>query len=204
MTSMNEAEPTEAPAVEVVPIESLTPDAANVRRRGERAKKSLAASLKQFGPARSIVLDGKDIVRAGNGTLEAAQAAGCTEVLKVRAKPGQLVAVVRDDWSPSEATGYAIADNQLATLAEWNEEGLSEQLESLQSEGFDLDAIGFTEAEIGDLIGGDEPDLDPAEGQEEILPEGWMIVVECKTEQEQVALLERFQQEGLSCRAFVS
>jgi hypothetical protein len=36
-------------ALEVVPIESLTPDAANVRKRDERAKKSLAASLKQFG-----------------------------------------------------------------------------------------------------------------------------------------------------------
>jgi ParB-like chromosome segregation protein Spo0J len=203
---MNEiyTEPPEAPAVQVVPITSLTPDGANVRRRNERAKRSLTASLKQFGPARSIVLDGQDIVRAGNGTLEAAEAAGVKEVLKVRPGPGQLVAVVRDDWSPTEAVGYGIADNQLATLAEWNEEGLADQLEALQSDGFDLDAIGFTEEEVADLIGGDEPDADPDKGQEEILPESWMIVVECETEQEQVALLERFQQEGLSCRAFVS
>lgn len=202
--SEQKSEPSDPPAVEVVPIASLTPDGGNVRRRGERARRSLAASLRQFGPARSIVLDGKGVVRAGNGTVEAAEEAGITEVLKIRPKPGQLVAVVRDDWTATEATGYAIADNQLATLAEWDEAGLAGQLESLRADGFDLDSIGFTEAEIADLIGGDEPGGDPDEGREEILPEGWMIVVECKSEQEQVALLERFQQEGLLCRAFVS
>jgi hypothetical protein len=81
---------------------------------------------------------------------------------------------------------------------------LARQVQSLQDEGFDIDSLGFTDQEIEDLFGKEEPEPDPAEGQEEILPEGWMIVVECKTEQEQVALLERFQQEGLSCRAFVS
>lgn len=143
-------------AVEVVPIGSLTPDAANVRKRDERAMKSLAASLKQFGPARSIVLDGKGIVRAGNGTLEAAQEAGVSEVLVVRPQPGQLVAVQREDWSATEATGYAIADNRLSELAHFDETALHDQLATLADEGFDIDAIGFTGEEIEELMAGDE------------------------------------------------
>jgi ParB-like chromosome segregation protein Spo0J len=142
--------------VEVVSIESLTPDAANVVRRDDRARKSLAASLRQFGPARSIVLDGKGIIRAGNGTVEAAQEAGCTEVLIVKPKPGQLVAVQRDDWSPTEATAYGVADNRLGDLKTYDDGALAGVLESLGAEGFNLDAIGFTADEIEELIGGDQ------------------------------------------------
>ncbi len=77
----------------VVPVDSLISDAANVRRRDDRANRAIDASLAQFGPARSIVVDGQQIVRAGNGTLERFARAGGTEVLLVKPKPGQLVAV---------------------------------------------------------------------------------------------------------------
>lgn len=176
--------------VEVVPIGSLTPDAANVRKRDDRAKKSLAASLKQFGPARSIVLDGKGIVRAGNGTLEAAEAAGVTEILKIHPKPGQLVAVVRDDWSATEATGYAIADNRLAELAHFDEIALHEQLETLADEGFDLDSIGFTAAEIEELTAGDADAIDDGEWPEHGAPESHTITLRYRPED--VPVLMRF------------
>ena len=165
----------DAPAVQVVRLDTLIPDAANVRRRGDRAKKSLDASLRQFGPGRSIVLDGKDVIRAGNGTLEAAQAwAASTRCLIVEPKPNQLVAVRRSDWTATEATGYAIADNRLAELAEWDEEGLANQLESLQAEGFDLDSLGFTEAELAEYLGEDEQERRPSgRGGESCPRTGW-------------------------------
>jgi DNA modification methylase len=147
------------PQVTTVDIASLTPDQGNVRKRGDRAKSTLAASLKQFGPARSIVLDSRDIVRAGNGTLEAFAANGGTEVLVVEPKPGQLVAVKRNDWSKTDAVAYSIGDNQSATLAEWDETGLAAQLEAIRSEDESmLDAIGFDDGEIDALIAklGDE------------------------------------------------
>ena len=36
------------------------------------------------------------------------------------------------------------------------------------------------------------------------VPEQFLILVECADEAAQVALLERFQQEGLKCRALLS
>src|SRR5689334_2882647 len=114
--------------LKVMPIGDILPDATNARRRDDRARRHLSASLRQVGAARSIVIDGKDIVRAGNGTLEAAQQAGISEVLIVEPRPDQLVAVRRSDWSPSEAVGYAIADNRLGDLATFDDAVLADQL----------------------------------------------------------------------------
>ena len=75
-----------------------TPATSGGATSGPRRPSSANSAVKQFGPARSIVVDGKDIVRAGNGTLEAFVANGGTEILKVHPGPNQLVAVVRD-WS---------------------------------------------------------------------------------------------------------
>jgi hypothetical protein len=136
----------------VVPVEDLVPDVANVRRRDERAQTALAKSMKRFKPARSIVMDGRGVVPAGNGTLEAFIAAGGTEVLKVRPAPGQLVAVVRDDWSPTEATAYGIADNRTTDLATNDETALAVLLKSLESEQFDLGAVGYDDGEVDALL----------------------------------------------------
>jgi hypothetical protein len=138
--------------VTTVPIDQLVPDAANVRRRDDRAKEALGASLKQFGPARSIVIDGRNIVRAGNGTVEAFAAAGGTEVLVVEPKPGQLVAVKRGEWSATESTGYSISDNRLGDLSTNDETALASQLRALQSEQFDLAGVGYTDHEVDDLL----------------------------------------------------
>ena len=91
-------------------------------------------------------------MRAGSGTLEAAQAEGLTELLVVRPKAGQLVAVERDDWSATEAAGYAIADNRTAELAKWDELGLAESLEALRGGGLDLGTVGFEADEVDELL----------------------------------------------------
>src|SRR5271157_5885560 len=96
--------------IQKITLDSVHQDPANVRLHPERNQAAIRSSLARFGPGRSIVLDGRNIVRAGNGTLEQAQAAGIDEILVVEPKPNQLVAVKRSDWSPSEATAYSIAD----------------------------------------------------------------------------------------------
>jgi hypothetical protein len=141
------------PVAKVVPIDDLSVDPGNLRTHDARSDSGIEASLKRFGPARSIVVDGKGVVRAGNGTLEAARRAGITDVLVVEPKPGQLVAVRRSDWSPSEATGYAISDNRLTDLSAFDPDGLAKTLRALQDEDFDLDAVGFTDAEVDALFG---------------------------------------------------
>ena len=144
----------DAPHVTVIPIADLVPDQANVRVRDERAKRTLQASLTQFGPARSIVVDGRNVVRAGNGTLEAAEAAGVTEAVVVEPKPGQLVVVKRGDWTATEGQAYSIADNRTTDLSEFSDD-LPGMLNWLQDDGINLEVIGFTEEEFQELI---EPD----------------------------------------------
>ena len=132
----------DAMQVEWVPIDSVHADPANVRRHPERNLASIKASLARFGQQKPVVVDGQGIVRAGNGTLEAARALGWKEI-----------AIVRSGLKGTEATAYAIADNRTAELAEWDEPALAEQLRSLQSEDFELAATGFDGSEVDTMLG---------------------------------------------------
>ena len=76
-------------------------------------------------------------MRAGNGTLEAARQLGWSEIQ-----------ITRADLSGHDAAAFAIADNRSAELAEWDELALAETLRSLESEDFELAAVGFTEDEL--------------------------------------------------------
>ena len=126
---------------ELLLISSLSLDPANVRKHPEKNIQSIIASLKRFGQQKPIVVDANGIVRAGNGTLMAAQQLGYTEI-----------AIVRSPLKGSEATAYAIADNRTAELAEWDEGSLAEQLAALQIEDEELAlATGFDEADIGEM-----------------------------------------------------
>ena len=142
--------------VQSVPIGSVSIDPANLRRHPTRNLDAIAASLRRFGQRKPIVVDADGIVRAGNGTLEAARALGW-----------ERIDVVRTTLKGSEAIAYAIADNRSGELAEWDEAGLAETLQALRVEDFDLAAVGYTGAEIDAMIGGLAGDLPPgADGRE--------------------------------------
>jgi DNA modification methylase len=143
----------QAAKVTTVEIEDLTPDPANVRMHPEANARATDASLLRFGAARSIVVDGSNVVRAGNRTLESARAAGIRKVLIVEPGPDQLVAVRRPEWTPLEATAYAIADNRTTDLSEFDEAKLAETLEALRSgPDLDLGSVGYGEAALGELL----------------------------------------------------
>ena len=125
-----------------VSIASLNHDPANARKHNARNLEAIRASLAKFGQRKPIVVQRQGmIVRAGNGTLDAARALGWE----------QIAAVVVDEGDV-EATAYAIADNRTAELAEWDEPVLGTLLATLRLE-VDLDATitGFNEHEIAKL-----------------------------------------------------
>jgi ParB-like chromosome segregation protein Spo0J len=123
-----------------VPIETLVPDAANARRHGPRNMEAIKASLARWGQRQPIVVQRKgNIVRAGNGRLEAAKAIGWTHI----------AAVVVDDES-ADAVAFAIADNRTAELAEWDTETLATLLDTLPQE-VKVDT-GFTDADLAGLL----------------------------------------------------
>jgi DNA modification methylase len=131
---------------EIVSIDSLQFDPANVRKHGEKNLATIKASLSRFGQQKPIVVDANGVVRAGNGTLAAMKALGWKEV-----------AIVRSPLAGAEATAYAIADNRTAELAEWDEDALAQTLAALQIEDEDLAiASGFDLKEIEALTAPDE------------------------------------------------
>jgi DNA modification methylase len=137
-----------------LPIDALTPDPANARTHGDRNLAAIRASLSKFGQRKPVVVQRQGmVVRAGNGTLAAAKALGWT----------RLAAVVVDE-SDIEATGFAIADNRTAELAEWDDDALGRLLAALDADpDFDATLTGFSEAEIARLQAPAEGLSDPDE-----------------------------------------
>lgn len=127
--------------IETVQISSLSPDPANVRKHDQRNLDAIKGSLKRFGQQKPIVVDGKGVIIAGNGTLAAAQSLGW-----------QDIQIVRTDLIGPEATAFAIADNRTAELAAWDENSLAQAIAHLQIEDESLVlSAGFNDADLMEL-----------------------------------------------------
>jgi hypothetical protein len=162
--------------IETLPIADVHPDPANARRHSQRNLDAIKASLARFGQQKPVVIDANNVVRAGNGTLAAAEALGWTELR-----------IVRTELLGIEATAFAIADNRTAELAEWDP---------------DILAAALADPAIGDLGFDEDPPEPPAE--ESPVPidlaETWQVVAECANESQQQELFDRLTKEGFACR----
>ena len=106
--------------IEKVKIGSITLDPTNARRHDEENIESLKRSLVSFGQQKPIVVNKSGVVVAGNGFLSAALALGWKHVM-----------VVRTDLTPELAQAYAVADNRLSELSQWDTDALNTILQSL-------------------------------------------------------------------------
>jgi|DEB0MinimDraft_6_1074348.scaffolds.fasta_scaffold53146_1 site-specific DNA-methyltransferase (adenine-specific) len=121
-------------------VDEIHPDPSNARKHSPRNIDAIAASLHRFGQQKPIVVDSSGVVRAGNGTLEAAKKLGWSEV-----------AVVESDLEGAEMTAFAIADNRTAELAEWDDEVLAATLQALDDADVPLADAGFTAEELAEV-----------------------------------------------------
>ncbi len=124
--------------IESVAVEALSFDPANARKHDAKNIGAIAGSLDLFGQRKPIVVTGKNVVVAGNGTLEAAKSLGWEKIDVVR---------VPDDWSADQVKAFALADNRTAELAVWDEQVMASQLLELESAGFELAQFGFEAVE---------------------------------------------------------
>lgn len=130
-----------------VQIDSIQPDPANLRRHPEKNLDAIRGSLARFGQQRPIIVDGRGIILAGNGTYAAAKELGWP-----------TIQIVRTALTGSEATAFGIADNRTSETSEWDEAGLASILSALSAEDPDLaTATGFDADDIAKLIGADDP-----------------------------------------------
>ena len=136
-------------------IKSLVSDPKNARKRTDRSAALIQDSLKQFGAARSIVIDENNRILAGNGTVEGAKAAGIENLRVIETDGKEIIAVKRTGLSEEEKVGLALADNRTSDLSEWD----AHMLQKL-SDNHDI-SDWFESEELQDL-GVEPPDFDPA------------------------------------------
>jgi len=119
-----------------VSIDALTPAERNPRRGDVEAIKR---SYQRFGQRKPIVVsrETSEIV-AGNHQYQAAVELGWTEI-----------AVVWVDDDPETQTAYAIADNRIGQLGEWDVSALIEAFDEVDPA--DLEAAGFSEIDVEDF-----------------------------------------------------
>ena len=158
--------------VKLVSIDDVRPYESNPRVN-EQAVEAVAASLREFGFRQPIVVDDHGVIIVGHTRWKAAK----------KLKLAKVPVHVARDLSPEQIKAYRIADNQTATLAEWNYELLPIELKDLQAADYNLDLLGFDAEELAKLLGGGvkdgltEPDEIPAPPDEPITKPGdlWLL-----------------------------
>jgi ParB-like chromosome segregation protein Spo0J len=139
--------------VEMMPVASLAPYAANARLHPTEQVAQLAASIGEFGFNVPVLVDEAGVLIAGHGRVLAAKALGLEEVPAIRL--GHL--------TEAQARAFRLADNQLALNSTWDESLLASELRALRTDEFDLGLIGFDQAALDRLLGDVMPDA-PAPG----------------------------------------
>jgi DNA modification methylase len=127
--------------ISMKPLADLKPYESNPRIN-DHAVAAVANSLKEFGWRQPIVIDEQGVIVVGHTRLKAAQKLGWTEA-PVHVATG---------LTPEQLRAYRIADNQTATIAEWDNNLLSGELLALDQLGVDLSLLGWSESELRDLM----------------------------------------------------
>lgn len=129
-------------AVEYWALDRLRAYERNSRVHAPEQVAELAASMREFGFTIPILAAEDGTVIAGHGRLMAARE------VELDAVP----VIVARGWSEAQIRAYCIADNRLAEHASWDMELLKLELGELAESGFDLAAIGFTEADLAEIM----------------------------------------------------
>ncbi len=158
--------------VEMRSLGSIRPYENNPRQNDD-AVQAVAASIREFGFRQPIVVDEHGIIIVGHTRYKAALLRGLTEV-PVHVAVG---------LSPEKAKAYRLADNQTATLSQWDDDKLVQELAQLQEMDFDLALAGFSSGDLqrlleaGSGVGLTDPDAVPEPPDEAITQSGdpWVL-----------------------------
>ncbi len=115
----------------------------NNPRVNDSAVEAVAKSITEFGFRQPVVVDGAGVIVVGHTRWKAAQRLGL-ETIPVH---------VAEDLTPEQARAYRLADNQTASLADWDLELLPAELSELKDADFDMSLLGFSEEELTKFMG---------------------------------------------------
>ncbi|WP_396452656.1 DNA modification methylase [Actinomadura sp.] len=110
-------------------------------RLNDAAVAAVARSLQEFGFRQPIVVDAEGVIIVGHTRWKAAQQLGLKKV------PVHVA-----DLDETKARAYRIADNQTATIAEWDMDLLPGELRDLEGAGFDLSVLGWGQEDLDAML----------------------------------------------------
>lgn len=128
-------------AIKYRSTDSLVFYARNARTHSDAQVDQIVESIREYGWTNPVLTDGENGIIAGHGRVLAAQKLGLERV----------PCVELSHLSEIQRRAYVIADNKFALNAGWDNELLRLELGELVDEGFDLELIGFDEAEFKEL-----------------------------------------------------
>jgi len=131
----------EAAKIDYLLVNTLIPYANNSRTHDDAQVAQIAASIKEFGFRNPILVDGVGII-AGHGRLLAARKLGLDKVPTIDCS----------DMTETQKKAYIIADNKLALNSGWDTNLLSLELQELDTNGFNLELLGFDSKELDELL----------------------------------------------------
>ena len=133
-------------SVSYIDTKKLIPYVNNARVHDDYQINQIAASISEFGFNNPILTDGKNGVVAGHGRLAAAMKLGLREVPVIELS----------HLSESQKKAYILADNRISENARWDQSLLKIEIKDLESQGVNLDLLGFSDEEMEELLLGND------------------------------------------------
>ncbi|EMO9273949.1 ParB N-terminal domain-containing protein [Escherichia coli] len=133
--------------IEYLPVGKLLRYAKNSRTHSDEQVEQLVNSIREFGFTNPVLIDEKNELIAGHGRLAAA------EILEMDKVP----AIRLSNLSEKHKKAYRIADNKLALNAGWDMQLLAEEVKELMDDDFDIDLLGFNDAELDEMLSDEQP-----------------------------------------------
>lgn len=127
-------------------VSELIPYVRNARTHSEAQVSQIAASIREFGFLSPILVAEDNTILAGHGRLSAALKLGLKKVPCVK----------ENHLTETQKRAYIIADNKLSLNAGWDNELLAVELSELEGADFNLDLLGFDEAELSSIFDADK------------------------------------------------
>ncbi|MFU0566050.1 site-specific DNA-methyltransferase [Gardnerella vaginalis] len=127
-------------------VSELIPYVRNARTHSEAQVAQIAASIREFGFLSPILVAEDNTILAGHGRLAAALKLGLKKVPCVK----------ENHLTETQKRAYIIADNKLSLNAGWDNELLAVELSEIEGADFNLDLLGFDEAELSSIFDADK------------------------------------------------